>query len=167
MDKLWQRQLLICCPARSYHRTRSLYQCIVPNHTEQGVQPPSGFLRKFSPDGRNLLAFSNDQRNVLVYEYRGASAAQSLYLKDYSEDDIKMQLFDRFFRLRFSIPVAQNVATESAFSSQKTGSTPLSSRLTRSPIVQTCWKLFETTNLSSLSRFSKTTRSIWWTLLVE
>ena len=109
VDKLWQRQLLICCPARSYHRTRSLYQCIVPNHTEQGVQPPSGFLRKFSPDGRNLLTFSNDQRNVLVYEYRGASAAQSLYLKDYSEDDIKMQLFDRFFRLRFSIPVAQNV----------------------------------------------------------
>ena len=108
VDKLWQRQLLICCPAQAYHQTRSVYQCIVPNHTEQGVQPPSGFLRKFSPDGRSLLAFSNDQRNVLVYEYRGASAAQSLYLKDCSEDEIKMRLFECFFRLRFSIPVAQN-----------------------------------------------------------
>jgi de-etiolated-1 len=108
VHKLWQRQVLINCPAQAYHKTRSIYHCIVPNHTEQGVQPPLGFLRKFSPDGRFLLAFSNDQRNILVYDYRGASAAQSLYLEDHSEEDIKTLLFDRFFKLRFSVPVAQN-----------------------------------------------------------
>ena len=109
VHKLWQRQLLTCCPAQEYHKTRSLYHCIVPNHTEQGVQPPLGFLRKFSPDGKFLLAFSNDQRNVLVYSYCGASAAQSLYSNnDHSEEDIKLNLFNKFFKLRFSILVAQN-----------------------------------------------------------
>lgn len=107
VDKLWQRQMT-CCPAQLYNQKRSIYQCIVPNHTEQGVQPPSGFLRKFSPDGQHLLTFSNDQRNVLIYDYLGASSAQSLYLEDHSEEDIKMQLFERFFRLRFSIPVTQD-----------------------------------------------------------
>ena len=108
VHKLWQRQVLTCCPAKAYHQTRSIYHCIVPNHTEQGVQPPSGFLRKFSPDGKVLLAFSNDQRGVLVYNYRGASAAQTLYRSGHTEEDIKLHLFDRFFKLRFSIPVTQN-----------------------------------------------------------
>ena len=108
VHKLWQRQVLIGCPSQVYHHSRSIYHCIVPNHTEQGVQPPSGFLRKFSPDGQLLLAFSNDQRNILVYDYRGASAAQSLYIQDHSQDDIKLHLFERFFKPRFSIPVAQN-----------------------------------------------------------
>ena len=106
VHKLWQRQVLINCPAQEYNKTRSIYHCIVPNHTEQGVQPPLRFLRKFSPDRRFMLAFSNDQRNILVYDYRGASAAQSLYLEDHSEEDIKTLLFDRFFKLRFSVPVA-------------------------------------------------------------
>ena len=108
VHKLAQRQLLVRCPAQTYHRNRSLYQCIVPNHTEQGVQTPPGFLRKFSPDGRILLAFSNDQRDVVVYEYRGASAAQCLYHKDHSEETVGHLLFTKFFRVRFSIPVAQN-----------------------------------------------------------
>lgn len=108
VHKLWQRQVLVSCPAKAYHQRRSIYHCIVPNHTEQGVQPPSGFLRKFSPDGKLLLAFSNDQRNILVYDYCGASAAQSFYTQPHTKEDIKLHLFEKFFRLRYSIPVAQN-----------------------------------------------------------
>ena len=109
VHKLWQRQLLVGgSPAQVYYHSRSIYHCIVPNHTEQGVQPPPGFLRKFSPDGQFLLAFSNDQRNVLVYDYRGASAGQVLYAHGCSQEDIRLHLFDVFFRPRYSIPVAQN-----------------------------------------------------------
>ena len=78
------------------------------NHTEQGVQPLLGFLRKFSTDGRFLLAFSNDQKNVLIYDYRGASAAQSLYVEGHCKEEVKTPLFDRVFKLHFSVPVAEN-----------------------------------------------------------
>ena len=43
-----------------------------------------------------------------MYEYRGASAAQSLYVEGHCKEVIKTQLFDRFFKLRFSIPIAEN-----------------------------------------------------------
>ena len=108
IQKLWQRQLPMCSSSEIYHHNRSIYHCVVPNHTEQGVQPPAGFLRKFSPDGHFLLAFSNDQRNVLVYDYRGASAGQVLYSQNRSGEEIRYSLFDQFFKQRYSIPVAQN-----------------------------------------------------------
>ena len=90
-----------------YYRQRSLYQCIVPGYTESGVNMPPGFLRKFTPDGNQLLAFSVDQKNVIVYDYTGSSSGQSLYDSDTSLSDIKTRLFAQFFRLRFSIPVAR------------------------------------------------------------
>lgn len=105
VHKLRQRQLLL---GYSDMHNRSFYHCIVPNYTEQGVQPPSGFLRKFSPDGHFLLAFSNNQRNVLVYNYLGASVGQTLFYLGLSQEDIKLNLFDCFFKKRFSIPVALN-----------------------------------------------------------
>ena len=110
VHKLVQRQLLVRCPAQAYHQRRSLYHCIVPNYTEQGVQTPPGFLRKFSPDGKILLAFSNDQRDVVVYEYLGAGAAQSLYESGEEEEegvDVG-DLFGKFFKVRCTIPVAEN-----------------------------------------------------------
>lgn len=107
VHKLAQRQLLVRCPAQAYHQIRSLYHCIVPNHTEQGVRTPPGFLRKFSPGGEFLLAFSNDQRDVVVYEYLGAGAAQSLYKGEHLEANVR-DLFAKFFRVRCLIPVAQN-----------------------------------------------------------
>ena len=68
---------------------------------------PPGFLRKFSPDGRFLLAFSNDQRDVVVYEYLGAGAAHSLYQEEQSEANVAV-LFDKFFKVHCTIRLAQN-----------------------------------------------------------
>ena len=108
VHKLAERQYLVACPAKAYHHTRSLYHCIVPNYTEQGAWTPPGFLRKFTPDGKALLAFSSDQRDVVIYDYRGAGAAQSLYRERRAEDSVGLLLFNKFFKLRFSILVAQN-----------------------------------------------------------
>lgn len=99
VQKLEARRHLVRCPAQVYHLTRSLYHCIVPNHTEQGVWiPVPAFLRKFSPDGSILLAFSSDQENMLVYRYMGASTGQSLYAENLPQQDVRLCLFERFSR---------------------------------------------------------------------
>ena len=104
VHRLASRQLVDDCPARNYYRQRSLYQCIVPNHTESHVQVPPGYLRKFSPNGRSLLAFSSDQKSVLVYEYLGCGACCNLFSRNYkSIDEIKLNLFDQLFKLRHLI----------------------------------------------------------------
>ena len=103
LHRLATRQAFAECPARMHYLQRSLYQCIVPNHTESYVQVPPGYLRKFSPNGRHLLAFSSDQKSVLVYDYLGCGACCSLYSQRIDADQLKMNLFDRLFKLRHFI----------------------------------------------------------------
>lgn len=104
VHRLATRQVATDCPARAHHRQRSLYQCIVPNHTESHVQVPPGYLRKFSPNGRHLLAFSSDQKSVLVYDYLGGGASCDLYYStNVGSEQLKMRLFDKFFKLRHLI----------------------------------------------------------------
>merc|ERR1719204_2116513 len=59
--------------------TRGFYLNVVPNYTLMNVvfHPPC-FLRKFSPDGRHLIAFSTCQRFLEVYRFKGCSAASDL-----------------------------------------------------------------------------------------
>ena len=59
--------------------TRSFYLNVVPNFTLMNVvfHPPC-FLRKFSPDGRHLIAFSTCQRFLEIYRFKGCSAASEL-----------------------------------------------------------------------------------------
>lgn len=104
--KLAWRQVAFGSPAETHHRERALYQCLTPDYSEPGVQIPSGFLRKFTPDGNSLLAFSNDQKSVVIYDFFGAGAGQKLYFSGCSEEDIKCQLFDQFFRLRCTVAVS-------------------------------------------------------------
>ena len=107
MTKLYRREVALDTPAQLFHRQRALYQCVVPDFTESNVQTPSCFLRKFTPDGNQLLAFSRDQRSVELYDYLGGGSGQQLYCSELDSWNIRSALFGRFFRLRFSIPVAQ------------------------------------------------------------
>ena len=104
--KLSERQIAIDSPAQLYYRQKSLYQCVVPDYTETRVYCPPGYLRKFTPDGNRLLAFSGDQKDVLVYDYLGAGTGQGVYCSDSPFEDVKAELFSRFFRLKFSVSVA-------------------------------------------------------------
>ena len=103
VHRLASRQTALDCHAQAYRRQRSLYQCIVPNHTESHVQVPPGYLRKFSPNGRHLVAFSSDQKSVLIYDYLGAGASNNLYSRDVRSEQLKMMFFDQFFTLRYLI----------------------------------------------------------------
>ena len=104
--KLSERQIAIDSPAQLYYRQKSFYQCVVPDYTENRVYCPPGYLRKFTPDGNRLLAFSSDQKYVLVYDYLGAGAGQGAYCSNSTVEDVQSDLFSRFFRLRISVPVA-------------------------------------------------------------
>ncbi|XP_034668046.1 DET1 homolog isoform X1 [Drosophila subobscura] len=59
-------------PYLSYER--GFYKCITPCLTIDSVEIPPVFLRKFTPDGSKLLAFSLDQRSLHVYKYKGFGA---------------------------------------------------------------------------------------------
>lgn len=44
-----------------------------PNCSILNIEKPSCYMRKFSPDGRFLLAFGTDLRSLEVYQYNGYS----------------------------------------------------------------------------------------------
>lgn len=95
---------------------RATYQTVYPNFSIIDVSRPTEFLRKFTPDGRHLITFSNDLTSVLVYNYLGCSMAIDL-LKNNGDDHIeneddeerdiaRSQIFERLFQLKYSVPVS-------------------------------------------------------------
>ena len=99
-----RRRETIGCPYPGTHvlNARQFYQNVFPNFTVVNVEKPPCFLRKFSPDGRYLIAFSADQMSIEVYEYRGASAAADL-LADLNGDYVGHKNDDRHFQIRNNI----------------------------------------------------------------
>lgn len=74
------------------------------------IEKPACYLRKFSPCGKYLIAFSADQASLEIYEYRGCSAAGDLnkhctdeivpnFSKGYAYE-IRSKIFDKLFRLK-------------------------------------------------------------------
>lgn len=96
---------------------KATYQTVYPNFSIINVSRPTEFLRKFTPDGRHLIAFSNDLTSVKVYKYLGCSMAIDLLkncnsnrieLKaeiDIREEIIRDQIFQRLFQLKHHITV--------------------------------------------------------------
>ncbi|KAK8756532.1 hypothetical protein V5799_000767 [Amblyomma americanum] len=98
------------------HVSRRLHQNACPNFTVVNVEKPPCFLRKFSPDGKHLVAFSSDQTSIEIYWYRGPCAAAHL-LRGYSGDhlgsgvesaQVRSTIFNEFFRLRHIVNVSGN-----------------------------------------------------------
>lgn len=99
------------CPHPGTHvlNVRQFYQNVFPNFTIVNVEKPPCFLRKFSPDGKYLLAFSADQTSIGIYEYRGASAAADVlagckgdYIGHNSDErsfNIRSNIFNKFFKV--------------------------------------------------------------------
>ncbi|CAG2106754.1 unnamed protein product [Medioppia subpectinata] len=99
---------------------RALHQNIAPNFTIVNIEKPNCFLRKFTPDGRFLLAFSADQTCIEIYQYMGPSAASHL-LKDIPSSQeftsngndeqsvrLKSKVFETFFKLKHVVNVTTN-----------------------------------------------------------
>ncbi|CAG9759628.1 unnamed protein product [Ceutorhynchus assimilis] len=111
--RLLNRQTHCSAPGTQLHTIRQFYQNIFPNFTIINVDKPPCFLRKFSPDGKNAIAFSSDQSSLEVYWYKGPAAAADLLQnigngiqKDNKlQEMIKRNIFSRFFKLKHSINI--------------------------------------------------------------
>lgn len=108
--RLRRREMFGCrYPGTHVLVARQFYQNVFPNFTVVNVEKPPCFLRKFSPDGRYLVAFSSDQTSIKVYEYRGASAAAALlaeckgeyvgHKNDQRTFQIRSNVFNCFFKV--------------------------------------------------------------------
>lgn len=96
--------------------TREFYQNIYPNLTVINIEKPAGFLRKFSPNGKYLIAFSYDQTSLEIYNFQGTSAAASLiypwkddFVPNISQGipyRIRSQIFDKLFKLKSIVNVS-------------------------------------------------------------
>ncbi len=119
--RLQRREIYSCRQNRSqFNVLRAFHQNVLPNFTVVNIEKPPCFLRKFTPDGRYLLAFSADQTCIEIYEYRGPSAGSYL-LRDVPSGQefttngndeqsvrIKSKIFDSFFKLKHVVNVATN-----------------------------------------------------------
>ncbi|XP_055635322.1 DET1 homolog [Toxorhynchites rutilus septentrionalis] len=102
------------------HSAREFYQNVYPNVTVMHVEKPACYLRKFSPDGKYLIAFSCDQTSLEIYTYHGCSAAAVLF--DRCEDteliercgeesenyDIRRYIFEKLFKLKHVVSMDDN-----------------------------------------------------------
>ncbi|EDW00670.1 DET1 homolog [Drosophila grimshawi] len=103
-------------PSLSYEQ--QFYKAITPCLTIRIAIPPV-YLRKFTPDGSKLLAFSHDQRSLIVYDYKGIGAAGvgQLFEKvgvgcseTYIDNDniLRSSLFDQLLKTKYALRLLQN-----------------------------------------------------------
>lgn len=100
-------------PGTHLHSIRDFYKCIYPNLTVINVEKPAGFLRKFSPDGKFLIAFTLDQTALEIYEFNGVGAAAQLIsawktevVPNTNTDlpyTIRNQIFEKLFTVYISL----------------------------------------------------------------
>ena len=93
---------------------RGFYTNVFPNYTLVNVEKPPCYLRKFTPDGKRFIAFSQCQTQLEVYVYKGPSALGKLVHHSPDDNDhlsegtpyshkIRSVAFDTFFTLEHSI----------------------------------------------------------------
>lgn len=109
LTHLRQRASDVFDPAGWYHNQRELYTMIVPNLQCSNIKVTDGcYLRKFSPNGSRLLAFSQDQRSVELFIFKGSTAAEDLLTNRASPQYSYNFLFQKFFEHEVSITVCHD-----------------------------------------------------------
>ena len=99
----------------SRRQHQDFYKVITPNLSVLSVEAPTIFLRKFTQDGRYLLAFSQDQSSLLVYEFMGTGKAAAIIAsikydvcskpggRNTRHEDVQKNIFNLLFKQRQNI----------------------------------------------------------------
>jgi hypothetical protein len=58
----------------SYNQLKRVYLCVYPNYTILNVKMPNCYLRRFSPDGRFLVAFNHNLTGIQIFYYKGCTS---------------------------------------------------------------------------------------------
>ena len=96
-----------------FNEIKRFYLAIHPNFTVLNVKTPNCYLRRFSPDGRFLIAFNQLLNGIIVYKYNGCTSAQneinSLFktfsknldkscLNNQECEQLRLRIFNLFFK---------------------------------------------------------------------
>ncbi|MCP9260005.1 hypothetical protein DINM_003394 [Dirofilaria immitis] len=69
-----------------FYGARQFYQCFHPSCSVSGIDKKNLIIRRFSPDGRSLVCFSSNCRDLFVYDYRGFTNAYNRQPETMFED---------------------------------------------------------------------------------
>ncbi|KAJ1991206.1 hypothetical protein GGI25_004848 [Coemansia spiralis] len=81
-------------------RPNVVSSCIYPNYTLYNVETPDCYFRRFTPDGKFLIAFNRSLSGLQVYHVLGASASTQQLLN--ASKSISKSEFWHFFKLAWS-----------------------------------------------------------------
>ncbi|XP_062211279.1 light-mediated development protein DET1-like isoform X4 [Phragmites australis] len=106
-SRVFDRQLLSPRPGATVNTVRQFYENLVPSHTIYDIDCPDYSFRKFTDDGKYLVAFSRNHQDLIVY--RPIWLTYSCNEKGDSHDlPPKAKKFDSFFKQLYSIPLASS-----------------------------------------------------------
>ncbi len=58
----------------SFNHLKKIYLSVTPDYTVISVKTPSCYLRRFSPDGRYLVAFNQNLNGIQIFLFKGSYA---------------------------------------------------------------------------------------------
>uniref|UniRef100_A0A9I9CNG1 Light-mediated development protein DET1 n=1 Tax=Cucumis melo TaxID=3656 RepID=A0A9I9CNG1_CUCME len=106
-DRIFHRQIATPPPGTTSHCVRRFYENIVPNHTVYDVECPDHSFRKFTVDGRYLITFSRNHRDLIVYRPKWLSFSyKGDEIDTFQELPSTAQKFESFFNLIYSVSLA-------------------------------------------------------------
>lgn len=104
-----------------FNQMKRVYLSICPNYTILNVRMPSCFLRRFSPDGRYIIAFNQQLNGIQIFSFNGSSAGleqiQKLNskfaqdktdLNDFDSNQFRQNAFDTFFKETANLRLTEN-----------------------------------------------------------
>lgn len=107
-------------PRRSKEFCLDFFKCIPPNLSVCDVVKQQNYIRKFSPDGKYLICFSQDQQWLECYNFLGTARAYSLLQECKEEfvgpsdetaasEYIRENIFNKIFDLRWGAQLTMSI----------------------------------------------------------
>ncbi|KQK04393.1 light-mediated development protein DET1 isoform X5 [Brachypodium distachyon] len=105
--RVFDRQFLSPRPGATVNTVRQFYENLVPSYTIYDVECPDYSFRKFTDDGKYLVAFSRNHQDLIVY--RPIWLTFSCHEECDSHDlPDQARRFDSFFKQLYSISLASS-----------------------------------------------------------
>ncbi|RLM93223.1 light-mediated development protein DET1 isoform X1 [Panicum miliaceum] len=106
-SRVFDRQLLSPRPGAAVNTIRQFYENLVPSYTIYDIDCPDYSFRKFTDDGKYLVAFSRNHQDLIVYRpiWLTYSCTEECDSHDLPP---KAKKFDSFFKQLYSIPLASS-----------------------------------------------------------
>ncbi|TVU20764.1 hypothetical protein EJB05_30360, partial [Eragrostis curvula] len=106
-SRVFERQLMSPRPGANVNTIRQFYENLVPSYTIYDIDCPDYSFRKFTDDGKYLVAFSRNHQDLIVY--RPIWLTYSCNEKCNPHDlPPKAKKFDSFFKELYSMPLASS-----------------------------------------------------------